>query len=139
MVHGKHTIEVAEGAATHEAVGRVGAKADDTLLTHGLDGGSDDALFFSSDDTTVACMGVECQHGNAWSIDAEVLLERSVENGELLLDKLLGEQRRNLCYGYMTSDECYAQSVIGKDHQCFITFAYALFDVFGMSGEGEAL
>ena len=137
VIHSQYTVEVHIVARAHESVGRIGSETQYSLGLHFLHGRYDYACFLSANQAVVSRVGIEREDGYARRVDAEILLQRAVENLELFHDAVLGHPFHDVSYGHMTGDECHAEIAFQQNHECLASIAHAFFNVFGMSGEVE--
>ena len=112
VVHGQHGIIVLKGSTAEEAVGGIGAVGIDAFLIGLLDGRREDGLFLFSQESVVACMGVESQHGNAGTGDKEVTAQGSMEDAELLQDAFGGEAAGYLRHGQVGRCQCHTYALV---------------------------
>ena len=75
VIHGKHTVKAAVLVAAKETVGGIGAKAQDLVLVGLLNGWLDNLFLLVAQQTVVATVGVETQHGDAGLLHVEVILQ----------------------------------------------------------------
>ena len=110
VVHRERGVEVLEMVEAEETVGGEGAEGEDALVGGLLDGGDDDVLLLRAEQAAVAAVRVEAEHGDARLVHDEVSLEGVVD----------------------------PQAVADHEHQRILC-AEGVLDVFGVSGEAEAL
>jgi len=84
-------------------------------------------------------MGVQGEYGNARTVDVEVHFQRTVEDGELLLNQLLRQGGGDVLHGDVSGDERHAEVVLHENHQCLVPLARTFLDVLRMSGEMKGL
>ena len=80
-------------------------------------------------------MRIQRKYGNARRPYAKVLLQRTVEDRQLLLYQFLGKRRCNLPYRNMPGHQCHPEIVFHQNHQSLPAIAQLLFNILRMAGE----
>ena len=124
---------------SEETVGCVWSEGTYAVVRQLLDGRYDNLLLLASQQSVVACMRIERQHGDARVRDAEVAFQRIVEYRSLLYDALFGYSRSNVSDGQMCGYESHAQHVVEQYHESLVAIACTLLDIFGVAAEMEVV
>ena len=128
-----------EVAGTHESVCRIWTETLHTLGYHFFHRRDDDFGFFRADDTIVACMRIQREDSDARTTDAEILLQRAMEDFHLFHNQFLGNGSGNVLHRDVSCHQCHSEIVFQQNHQCLVVIAYTFLDVFGMSRKVEAV
>ena len=116
VIHRQHTVEVVVGARTEEAVGSKRTKGLNTLVCQFLNGGQNDVLLLRTQQSVVASMWIQREHGNARTGNAEVALQCFVENGCLLDNAFFGNRFGYVLDGQMRGNKSYTQRLVHQNH-----------------------
>ena len=85
VVHREHAVKTAVVPGTKEAVCSIGAEALYAFFVERLlNGWHDDVVLFCAQDTVLASVGVERQHGDAGAVNIEVAFQRCIEQAQFL-------------------------------------------------------
>ena len=84
-------------------------------------------------------MRVQSEHGDARRFDAQVALQRLVEDAQLLYDSVLSNSIGHLADRKVCRYQSHTQRAVHQHHQGLLTFAHTGLNVFGVSGELELL
>ena len=135
VIHGQHTIEVAILLIAKEAVGSVRAETENLLIVGFLNGWRNHLFLLLAEKAVFTSVWIEREHGDAWTLNVEITLERLVEDSQLLQDALFGDGGWHLSQWLVNGDECHTHLVAEKHHQRLFTIANAGFEILGVAGE----
>ena len=135
VIHCQYTVKMGKVTGTHKAVGRIRAVTQHTFFSQFFNGRNNYLLFLRPQQTVVTGMRIQRKYGNARRSYAKVLLQRAVEDRQLLLYQFLGKRRCNLPYRNMPGHQCHPEIVFHQNHQSLPAIAQLLFNILRMAGE----
>ncbi len=138
MIHGEDGVEGREVAIAEERLGLIGAEHAGAGVGQLLDGRTDGLLLLLAG-VGVAVVGVEGQHGDAWTLNLEVAAQGGVEQGEFLHQSLLGDGGRHISQGDITRGEGHAHGGVDENVESLLSFADATLDEPLVAGEVETI
>ena len=112
MVHGKHAVERLITATGEKTVSRIRTESIYAFFRKLLDRRSDNLLLLCAKQTAIAGMGIERKYCYAWVGNAEVTLQRPVENLSFLNYVFFCYCLRNIFYLQMCCNKGHTHNII---------------------------
>ena len=125
-------------AQTEESVRRERTEGEYALVNRLFDCRNDDASLFVTEQSSVSAVRVEAEHGNAWLVNAEVLLEGLVDKAQLAEYLLLGDACGYVFERNVTGHHADLDAAADHKHR-HVLDSEGILDILRMSRESESL
>ena len=136
VVHGKGGVELLVHSHSEIAVGGEGTEGLDALFRGLFDRRNYYVLLLMAQQAAVAAVRVKAENSDAWIVDSEILLERSLHEAELANDLIHGNGSGNIAERNMSGDHAHFEAVRNHEHGD-IFHSESLLEELRVAGETE--